>query len=99
MIKSVDELSKPSKGEKLLLKLPETPKVEEVITYVQPPKIEESVPEEPEEPTRTPTKDYASFIRDGVEVVDVKAIEKKKGNVDKFGIPIQPGEHKNFDRI
>lgn len=41
----------------------------------------------------------------GVEVVDVKAIEKleeikKKLNKDsKIGIPIQPGEHLNFDKI
>ena len=39
------------------------------------------------------------MIIDGVEVVDVKAIEKKKPGVDKFGIPIQKGEHRNFDRI
>jgi len=40
-------------------------------------------------------------IKDGVEVVDVKAIEKNlpKRKIDKFGIPIQPGEHSNFDRI
>ena len=42
-----------------------------------------------------------SKIKEGVEVVDVKAIEKQKKvrNIDKFGIPIQPGEHRNFDRI
>ena len=41
------------------------------------------------------------MIKDGVEVVDVKAIEKQKprGKVDKFGIPINPGEKLNFDRI
>jgi hypothetical protein len=41
------------------------------------------------------------IIKNGVEVVDVKAIEKKKTKpkLDRFGIPINPGEHKNFDRI
>ncbi len=34
------------------------------------------------------------MIKNGVEVVDVKAIEKNKNKrTDKFGIPINPGEH------
>jgi len=39
--------------------------------------------------------------KDGVEVVDVKAIEKDKTprKIDRFGIPINPNEHLNFDRI
>jgi hypothetical protein len=58
--------------------------------------VEQSVPDKPE---NTNKSTYNGFIKDGVEVVDVKAIEKQKPKVDKFGIPIQPGEHRNFDRI
>ena len=46
--------------------------------------------------------DYIGEIRDGVEVIDVKAIpkkDKKIDRVDKFGIPIGPREGKNFDSI
>jgi hypothetical protein len=43
------------------------------------------------------------YIQDGVEVIDAKAIpvdkNKKIAKVDKFGIPINPGEHRNFDRF
>jgi len=39
--------------------------------------------------------------RDGVEVIDVKAIPKneKKPVLDKWGIPINPGERNNYDKI
>ena len=101
MIKNLDEINKPSKGTELLQGLKETPKVEDVSTIIQPLKVEEKSPVVPE---RTKEDAYRSMIKDGVEVVDVKAIEKKfkkkpKGIVDKFGIPINPGEHRNFDRI
>ena len=51
---------------------------------------------------------YNSMVKDGVEVVDVKAIERLKkknnqpsrlGNRYNLGIPINKGEHRNFDEI
>ena len=52
---------------------------------------------EENEPARE--HDFASFIKDGVEVVDVKAIPKKeKLKLDKFGIPI-PENRQTWDRI
>jgi len=47
-------------------------------------------------------EDYIAEKIEGVEVVDVKAIEKNKKQkieLDKFGIPIQKGEYRNFDKI
>jgi hypothetical protein len=42
---------------------------------------------------------YSSKIIDGVEVVDVKAIQKKeKPGLDKFGIP-EPKGRRTWDRI
>ena len=105
----MDELSKPTVGDKLLKQLEETqstPKGEDVSTIISPPKVEESVPEVTEVKDPVKPDDYKSYIKGGVEVVDVKAIEKDKKKleipkwkVDKFGIPINPGEHRNFDRI
>jgi hypothetical protein len=85
VIKSLDELSKPSVGDKLLKQLDETPdepKVEEVSTINQEPKVEQSVPAKPEEAKNTSKDDYKSFFKNGVEVVDVKAIEKNKKKLE-----------------
>ena len=94
MIKDLDEIKTKSKGTELLQSLSDESKVEDVSTYVKPTEEVQTSPDESEQP-------YTSKIKEGVEVVDVKAIEKykKKRKVDKFGIPIQPGEHRNFDRI
>jgi hypothetical protein len=44
--------------------------------------------------------DYIGYIKDGVEVVDVKAIPLKKRTVDKFGIPTPDADNrKSWDRI
>lgn len=45
--------------------------------------------------------DFAGYIKDGVEVVDVKAVprdKQEKPKVDKFGIPI-PNKRTTWDKI
>ena len=74
MIKNLDEINKPSKGTELLQSLKETPKIEDVSTIITPPKSEQSDPEIPQ----NESKGYVGGVIDGVEVVDVKAIEKDK---------------------
>lgn len=76
----MDELNKPSVGDKLLKQLEvnsEPLEVKDVSTIISTPEVEESVPENTEVKDRPPV-DYKGFIKDGVEVVDVKAIEKDK---------------------
>ena len=81
----------------MIQRLQNEPKVEDIGTYDPSTAIEEVTPDEP---TDTKGGGYVGSILNGVEVVDVKAIEKKTPRkVDKFGIPINPGEHRNFDRI
>ena len=65
------------------------------------PEIEKETIESNSEPEPIIQKqdDYAGEIRDGVEVINVKAIPKKQGKIDKYGIPIGPNELKNFDSI
>jgi hypothetical protein len=75
VIKNLDEINKLSKGTELLRGLKDTPKDEEVILIDSPIEIEQSVPEDPE---NTNEDHFNSMIQDGVEVVDVKAIERKK---------------------
>ena len=62
---------------------PETPKVDDVSTIIPETKVEESVPEEPEIKEPIKPEIYNSFIKDGVEVVDVKAIEKNKKKLNQ----------------
>jgi len=54
-----------------------------------------------DEPDEQSNDDFASVIRDGVEVVDVRIIPKdeinKKQTVDKFGIP--DSGRRNWDKI
>lgn len=82
----------------MLQSLSDEPKVKDVSTIIKPQPVEQISPDEPQD---TKDKGFVGGIKNGVEVVDVKAIEKKKPKLtmDKFGIPIQPGEHRNFDRI
>jgi hypothetical protein len=71
-------------GDRLLKQLenkPDTSIVKDVSTIVQQPKVEEKVPEKPTA-TKIDPSTYNSFIKDGVEVVDVKAIEKNKKKLD-----------------
>jgi hypothetical protein len=77
------------------------PKVEDVVSIVPEVTVEQKSLETILEPIKKPpVNEYTSFIKDGVEVVDVKLILKdKERKVDKFGIPILPGEHRNFDKI
>lgn len=91
MIKNLDEINAPSAGTKLLQSLKETPEVEDVSTIIKPPEIEEKTPVVSED---TNNDVYSSMIKDGVEVVDVKAIERNKKSrtghpADRyhFGIP------------
>lgn len=77
----MEELKKPTVGDKLLKQLEETqsePKKEDVSTIIQQPKKEQSDPDKPENKDSVKPDDYNSYIKDGVEVVDVKAIEKDK---------------------
>lgn len=55
-----------------------TPKVEDVSIIISPPKVEESVSEITAEKDPVKPDDYRSFIKNGVEVVDVKALDKDK---------------------
>ena len=89
IIKNLDEINKLSKGTELIQKLQNEPKIKDVSIYVPQLKIEEKTLDKPEDIKI----DYDKLIKDGVEVVDVKAIPKNPG------IPIKPGEHKNFDKI
>jgi len=67
----------------------------DVSTNEQPKKNDQVVLDNP---TRK-ENDYASVIRDGVEVVDVKVVPKdEKITLDKFGIPIK-GPRKTWDKI
>ena len=93
----MDEINKPSKGTELLQSLQNEPKIEDVSTIIQPPEVEQSVLDEPQDTSKADA--YTSFIKNGVEVVDVKAIEKKKLKpiVDRHGIPRHPDEYNNFD--
>lgn len=88
-----------SKGSELLERLKNEVSTPDIEIYDPSTKIEQTTPSEPEESAKT---NYVeSIIKDGVEVVDVKAIEKKreKPKVDKFGIPRHPNEYRNFDRF
>ena len=82
-IKLLDQLNKLSKGDELLSKLDKDKKEDS----------KKKVSENPKEKKKD--KDYVGTIRDGVEVVDVKAVPIK---VDKFGIPVPPNR-KNWDKI
>lgn len=98
VLKNLDNLHKLSKGDELIksLSVNAIPKVEESI--IPDNIIEETTPEEPEH--KIEDKVYVAENINGVEVVDVKAIEKnKKVETDKFGIPIAKGEYRNFDKI
>jgi hypothetical protein len=101
LVKDLDEFNTPSLGTELIQSLNSEQKHEEVVSIIPEVIVEENVTEAIPEPKEEPqVNQYAGFIKDGVEVVDVKLILKdKEKKVDKFGIPILPGEHKNFDRI
>lgn len=101
MIKNLDTIKKQSPGTELLQNLSDEKKPKEVVSTISEPEVAENVPDKPVD---TKEDQYNSMIRNGVEVVDVKAIEKKKqeivvGNRYNFGIPIKKDEKKNFDKI
>jgi len=94
LIKHYEDINKPSKGQELIESLETLPNTTVDVPIIEEPKVVETPPEPHE------NQGYSSFITDnGIEVVDVKAIEKNKRRVDKWGIPIQKGEHSNFDKI
>lgn len=101
MLTSLDEFNRPSLGTELIQRLHDESKVEDKVSIISPPIVEEKVPEVIPEPIKEPlVNQYAGFIQNGVEVVDVKnPQQREKLKLDKFGIPVQPGEHANFDRI
>lgn len=84
VIKKIEQINIPSKGEELIQMLEHEKPIDTVIEVE---KVNETASNEP-------TKEF----NDSIEVVDVKAVPKK-AKVDKYGIPIGPGEHRNFDRI
>jgi len=99
--KSIEEVIKPSIGDEViaLLEKKEKDKIKDSIT-------EQAKDEEMKrQASLVPPEILTPYLESGVEVIDAKAIpkpgEKKKSRwrVDKFGIPINPGEHRNFDRI
>jgi hypothetical protein len=101
----MEELKIPSLGKELIEKIKSGELLKETKeeTIIEETIIEETMIKEEkpvvEEKDSIPTE-YASFIKDGVEVVDVKAIPKpnKKLSVDKFGIPIS-GNRSTWDKI
>jgi hypothetical protein len=103
VVKNLDDLIKPSLGTELIQSLHSEHKLNDVVSTLPEPKVEEKSPEVvPTQKEESTDNAFAGFIKDGIEVVDVKAeLEKaeKKRAVDRFGIPIRPGEHRNFDRI
>ena len=103
IIKNLDDIHKPSLGTELIESLRNQVilKVEDTIN--NPIIIDQTSPDEPETIIEdTKLNEYVGEIINGVEVVDVKAIERDKKpsvQLDKFGIPIQRGEYRNFDKI
>jgi len=100
IIEDLDEIKPISKGEELILNFQEEPKVSDVSINIPSKEIKEKTSDEPEKEIKD---HYVSIIKDGVEVIDVKAIEKaeerKHRKSDKFGIPIGRDERQNFDKI
>jgi hypothetical protein len=90
LIKHIEQINAPSKGEELIESLKDEIKLVEDSSPIEQPKVIETSLDEP-------VKEY----KEGIEVVDVKAvpIKKTKLDVDKFGIPVQKNERKNFDKI
>jgi hypothetical protein len=91
----VEEIRKPSKGEELIQSLQDRINIQDVSTNVP---DKSDAQDAPNEPQKEDNKDYTGFVRDGVEVVDVKVVPKEKLEVDKFGIPIR-GPRKTWDKI
>jgi hypothetical protein len=101
-IKKLDEIIKPSKGDEVIELIEKQEKEKEKVPITQPTESEEKS----QESLLVPPELLTPYIQQtGVEVIDAKAItkepeqQKEPGKVDKFGIPILPGEHRNFDRI
>lgn len=98
-VKRIEEINPPSKGDQViaLIENNEKERIKESINST----IDED--EKTHESLLVPPEILEAYTQNGVEVIDAKAIAKKgkadKLKVDKFGIPIQPGERKNFDRI
>lgn len=99
-VKTLEEAFKPSKGDEViaLIEKEEKAKVKESITL---PVKDEVVNLES---LLVPPELLTPYLDGGVEVIDAKAVpkseEKKlKPKLDRFGIPIDPNEHENFDKI
>ena len=101
VIQDLNEIKPISRGEELIQNFQEEPKPMDISIYISTKEIKEKTSDDLE---KTSKDNYVSVIKDGVEVIDVRAIEKaeenlKKGKVDKFGIPIGKDERRNFDKI
>ena len=97
-IKSLDEVMTPSKGDEVIALIEKQEKEKEKVAITEEISLEKEPLSEPviiiEEPK--------PYVETGVEVLDAKAVPRKprlKSEVDKFGIPIKPGERRNFDRL
>jgi hypothetical protein len=80
----VEEIRKPSKGDELIKRLQESISIVDVCTNELTDKVSPDV-------SKKPGKDYIGEIINGVEVIDVKAL-------DKLGIPIEK-DRKTWDKI
>jgi len=93
------------------IEIPTNEKITELFENVNKTDIKETITEPivneeiSQESLLVPSELKTPYLEEyGVEVLDAKAIptsevKKKNRRVDKFGIPIQNGEHLNFDKI
>ena len=88
---------KPSKGDEAIALIENLEKEKEKESIIQAAKDEENA----HEALLVPPEILTPYVQAGVEVIDAKAVPKKrtKPEIDKHGIPIRPGERRNFDRI
>jgi len=95
-IKNINEINPLSKGDEAIALIENLEKIKDKESINQP----VSEVEQTHESILVP-EILIPYIDGGVEVIDAKAVPKEKKNlgVDKFGIPIQKGEHTSFDRI
>jgi hypothetical protein len=97
----IEALHKPSKGEEVIKKIkPAEIKQEDLKKLLESSKGKKLLDKLAAKEKIT-ADEYVTRVKDGVEVLDVKAIEqtRKKREVNKFGIPIDPDEEENLYKI
>jgi len=99
-ITRIEEINPPtvSKGEEAIAFIENEEKAKAKESIGQDAVGAEKPKESPSAPTEEPEERPTPYLQGGVEVLDAKK-KKLRLKVDKFGIPIRPGEHRNFDRI